>query len=210
MTQIVGIGGKLASGKDAIADYLVSEYGWVKFGMSDALADALYTLDPWIVTIKPLKGNSFFKLWRKWFAKEEAFQDIEMIGYAALVDRVGYVEAKTNPEVRRLLQVLGTEVGRKQLSDGDLWTGIMERKINKAVADGAPGVIVTGVRFPNEVELFEQIGADTWWVDRPSLKSTVNAGHASENSVSAVDFELVVRNDGTLEDLYRKVDDLVT
>lgn len=208
VTQVVGIGGKLASGKDAIADHLVEKHGWVKFGMSDALAEALYTLDPYIPLPTRLGWKNRFTAFlarvfrvppRKVFVK-----------FKWLYDSMGYVRAKENDEVRRLLQVLGTEVGRKQLSDGDLWTGIMERKINKAVAEGVPGVIVTGVRFPNELALFEDMDAETWWVERPSLKSTVNAAHASENSVSAVDFERVVLNDGSLSDLYRKADALVT
>lgn len=211
MTRIVGIGGKLASGKDAVADYLVERYGWVKFGMSDALADALYTLDPWIFQVVPKKPNWLYRVWRRLFFGEHQIQYHQWIRYRFLVDGVGYVEAKTNDEVRRLLQVLGTEVGRKQLSDGDLWTAIMERKIKKAVAEGVPGVIVTGVRFPNELALFEDLDADTWWVDRPSLKNAATtAAHASENSVDAVDFERVIRNVGTLDDLYREVDRLVT
>lgn len=208
MTQVVGIGGKLASGKDAIADYLVAEYGWTKFGMSDALAEALYTLDPYIPLPTQLGWKNRFTAFLARIFRVPP-RDV-FVKYSWLYDAFGYVRAKENDEVRRLLQVLGTEVGRKQLSDGDLWTEIMRRKVEAATAAGAPGIIVTGVRFPNEVELFDSINAETWWVNRPSLKETVNAGHASENSVSAVDFERVIQNDGSLKDLYRKVDDLVT
>ena len=200
MTRIVGIGGKLASGKDAIADNLVDEWGWTKFGMSDALANALYTLDPWI----PIPVKRVLR-----FGTVYTNQKFER--YSDLFDRVGYVQAKENEEVRRLLQILGTEVGRRQFSDGDLWTGIMERKVRDATAAGAPGVIITGVRFPNELAMVENLGGESWWVNRPSLTNTSStAGHASENSVSAVDFDLTIENDGTLEDLYYKVADLVT
>jgi len=208
MTQIVGIGGKLASGKDAIADRLVDEHGWMKFGMSDALADATYTLNPWIRLDTYLGWRNRFtasvaRLFRR--SPKPVF-----VKYQWLVDAYGYVHAKEESEVRNFLQKFGTEVGRKMLSDGDLWTEIMKRKIKAAAATGVPGIIVTGVRFPNELALFEDLDAETWWVNRPALKSTVNATHASENSVSAVDFDRVIVNDGTLSDLYHKVDDLVT
>ncbi len=198
MTRIVGIGGKLASGKDAISDHLVEAYGWVKLGMSDALADALYTLNPWI-DVEALE--SFEGEWIKVG---------NVIRYQDLYDSVGYVDAKKVSEVRRLLQVLGTEVGRRQIDD-NLWVNMMVKKVLAAVASDAPGVIVTGIRFENELDaIMETLSGETWWVNRPSLSATVNAGHASENSVSADDFSIVIENDGTLTDLYAKVDRLVT
>src|SRR6478735_5398543 len=119
MTQIVGIGGKLASGKDAIADYLVSEYGWVKFGMSDALATALYTLNPFIpASVHERKRVKFLGI-PLWKSRSKYTTAAGGRPYAELYDSLGYVQVKEITEVRRLLQVLGTEVGRKQLSDGD-------------------------------------------------------------------------------------------
>lgn len=208
MTRVVGIGGKLASGKDAIADHLVSKHGWVKFGMSDSLANSTYTLNPWIRLDTALGWrNRFTAAVARFFRRPPR---PVFMKYRELVDSVGYVHAKEQSEAREFLQVFGTEVGRKQLSNGDLWTEIMKRKIAEAAETGVPGIIVTGVRFPNEVQLFEDIDAETWWVSRPSLKSTSNAGHASENSVSEVDFDRCIVNDGELKDLYAKVDDLVT
>lgn len=194
VTRVVGIGGKLASGKDATSDYLVDTYGWVKLGMSDALAKALYTLNPYVL----IQRKFLLFKWTKW------------IRYSRLFDAEGYVQAKVNTEVRRLLQTLGTEVGRKQIDD-NVWVNMMVKNVRAAVETGVPGVIVTGVRFDNELSaIMETLGGETWWVNRPSLTDTVNAGHASENSVSADDFSIVIENDGTLEDLYAKVDRLVT
>lgn len=212
MARIVGIGGKLASGKDAISDHLVEKHGWVKLGMSDALADALYTLNPYIVekwTEYAPVPNRFFS-WRK---SKSLVVDIDyqrIRRYQEIVDEVGYVKAKEISEVRRLLQVLGTEVGRKMISES-VWTDIAARKVREAVARGVPGVVLTGVRFPNELEMLEEeLGGETWWVTRPSLESGQNASHASENSVSSVDFERTIWNDGTLEELYQKVDQIVS
>lgn len=208
MTKIIGIGGRLASGKDAVADHLVENHGWVKIGMSDALGEALYQLNPWIPVGIPPKVGKFQMLARLLERKRgrETFTTVER--YRDVVDRLGYTEAKTNDEVRRLLQKLGTEVGRRIISEST-WTDIVVRRAKEA-AKTAPGVIITGIRFENELGMItDELGGELWWVDRPSLNATVNAGHSSENSVSAVDFERVIRNDGTLEGLYEKVDDLV-
>lgn len=198
MTQIVGIGGKLASGKDAISDYLVENHGWVKIGMSDALAEALYVLNPWIHQQGFLK-NIVGRVTKSWNYTER---------YQTYVDRVGYVEAKTNPEVRRLLQVLGTEVGRRIISEST-WTDIVVRRAKEA-AKTAPGVIITGIRFPNELGMItDELDGELWWVVRPSLAAGSNAGHSSENSVHETDFDRTIRNDGTLDDLYKKVASII-
>ena len=204
--MIVGIGGKLRHGKDEIADRLVNEHGWVKIGMSDGLADALYTLNPWILLPTALG-------WRNRFTASVArlFKRPPRpvyVRYQWLADAAGYVGAKENKEVRRLLQILGTEIGRKMI-DEDVWVDMMVNKVKKAMV-GVPGVIVTGVRFPNEIEaISETLGGELWWVVRP-LAAGDNAAHDSENSVNSVDFDRVIRNDGTLKELYAKVDDLVS
>lgn len=193
MTRIVGIGGKFSSGKDVIADRLVEVHGWAKLGMSDALADALYTLNP----VVPWKIRVLgIPLWTK------------HVRYQEVADRVGYVTAKTLPEVRRLLQVLGTEVGRDMI-DVNVWTNIMVKRVQALTSSGVPGIIVTGVRFLNERDALDDLGAHLWWVIRPSLEDGTNAGHTSENSLSESDFGTVIWNDGTIDDLHNKVDSMI-
>jgi len=207
MTQIVGIGGKLASGKDAVSDYLVETHGWKKLGMSDALADALYALNPYILLPTALGWKNRFTAWLARVFRVPP-RDV-YVRYAWLVDAFGYTEAKTYVESRRLLQVLGTEVGRNMISDS-VWTDIMERKVKEAVAEGYPGVIVTGIRFPNELEsISDNLGGELWWVIRPSLAAGENSHHASENSVLPSDFDRTILNSGTLQDLYLTVEGLL-
>ena len=206
MTPIIGIGGKLQHGKDAVADYLVEEHGWTKLGMSDALAESLYLLNPWIQLDSRLGWNSRFtahlaRLFRR--QPRPVF-----MRYQELADSVGYVHAKEQTEVRTLLQVLGTQIGRKIIDDS-IWINAMERRVLAAVADGAPGVVVTGIRFPNEITAIQEgLGGELWWVVRP-LAAGANAEHESENSVNSADFDRVIQNDGTLPELYQKIDQLV-
>lgn len=206
MGTIIGIGGKLASGKDAISDHLVEKHGWVKLGMSDALAEALYILDPQIETIDqhrvPRRLFGFIPLGHKTVEK------VGVVRYSTIFDRLGYVKAKEVPEVRRLLQKLGTEVGRKIISES-VWTDIVVRRAKEA-AKTAPGVIITGIRYPNELDMItDELEGELWWVVRPSLAKGSNAGHSSENSVHETDFDRTIRNDGTLEDLYKKIDTII-
>lgn len=216
--RLIALGGKLRAGKDAVGDYLESSHGFVKMGMSDALNEALLALNPWIdIEVTTDHGDTTVTL-----VSTERYQDLH--------DRVGYVEAKKNPEVRRLLQVLGTEVGRDMI-DQDVWVKIAEKKILDLWSQGRD-VVITAIRFPNELDMVRRLGGINAWIERPEalridsnglesstgtltpksksqvrrMEASTISEHASENSVSADDFNYVLMNDGTLDQLYRKVD----
>jgi len=175
MTRIVGIGGKLASGKDTVADYLVGRYGWVKIGMSDPLAQAVYTLNPWIELPTYLGWKSRFTAFLARVFRVPPRQ--AYLRYQDLHDSLGYVRAKQYTEARRILQVLGTEVGRKQFDD-NFWVDLMVKKVRAMVGPDVPGIIVTGIRFPNEIDaIHEDLNGDTWWVDRPNHENTEITSH---------------------------------
>lgn len=202
MTNIIGIGGAKRHGKDVIADYLVDEYDYIKLGMSDALAEIMYILNPIIGSEVVYKKRSARNLWRK--AQIESFREIR---YQEHIDRVGYTEAKEHPEVRRLLQVMGTEVGREKI-DINLWTKLMVKKVKEAAKTGAPGVVVTGIRFPNELKAIKTtLNGQLWYVKRdlPASGDT----HVSETSAHEEQFDVVIENDSTKNALYSKVDDLL-
>lgn len=177
---LIGIGGRLAAGKDSVADRLVDKYGFRKHWMSEALNDAMLKLNPII-------GVDF---------------DGYRIRYSRLVAEVGYTDAKNHPEVRRLLQVFGTEIGRKMLGE-NTWVDLTAQKIDDSrYVDHVP-VVVTGIRFPNEVKMIRERGGILLFVTRPELVGT--SAHASETSVDEGDFHETIVNDGSLEDLYAKV-----
>lgn len=187
MATLIGLGGKLRSGKDALAEYLRSEHDFIVMGMSDALNEALLKLNPWI----EVPGG------RENFSALQRYQDLH--------DAVGYVEAKKNPEVRRLLQVLGTEVGREMINP-DVWVSMAEKRILGYLSEGR-SVVITAMRFPNELDMLERLGGTSIWIDRPDEARGVHtevSAHASETSVQASQFEYILRNGGTLEDLYEK------
>lgn len=194
LAPLYGLGGKLRAGKDAVGDYLEANHAFTKLGMSDALNEALLALNPIIPT---------GKYWESGYEHYMTYQDY----HAAH----GYVEAKKNPEVRRLLQALGTEVGRNMI-DPDVWVNIAEAKIQALRSQGIP-VVITAVRFPNEIEMIRRLGGTTVWIHRAEQART-DAGeaitqHASETSVDAYDFEYVISNNGTLDDLYVKVENVL-
>lgn len=183
---LVGIAGFMGAGKDAVADFLVENHGYGKTFMSEPLAEALYRLNPWIPGV--------------------SFPERDRMRYQEHVDAVGYTEAKRHPEVRRLLQVLGTEVGR-DLIGPDTWTNVASKRLDEIRE--SQGAVITGIRYPNELEMIRQAGGFMVWVDRPEItaaraKQAELAAHSSETSVTAADCHYAVLNDETLEILAKR------
>lgn len=205
--RLIGLGGHLGAGKDAVADYLVAEHSFVKVGMSDRLLDACIAANPLVrVTLREALRLRL----RVWPG---------ITTYTKLYLAVGYVDAKTVESFRAFMQRFGTEAGRN-IHGEDVWVDLVEKDVRALLADGK-SVALTGVRFPNEVERVNQIG-ETWYVRRPGHDGThrrslwqrvldlilrrtpATATHASESSIDAEKFDRVLLNDGSLEDLYEK------
>jgi len=108
--------------------------------------------------------------------------------------------AKANPEIRRMLQVIGTEAGR-DIHGEDCWVKIARQKI---VSTDSP-VAVVNVRYQNEADMIRDLGGVIVRVTRPGV-GPVN-GHSSDNQEIRADYE--IENDGSIEDLHAKVRRLV-
>jgi hypothetical protein len=113
--------------------------------------------------------------------------------------------------VRDLLQRLGTEAMREGLHT-NVW-------VNALMADYKPGPfypdvpaedhaklpnwIITDTRFPNEAQAIKDKGGMVIKVDRPGV-GPVN-GHPSEDALKDYNFDYVIHNDGSINDLDNKV-----
>lgn len=168
----IGITGYAESGKDVVADILVEKFGFVKIGMSDALDRYLMILDPYV----------------------DLYLGLCMRKYSEIRMTDSYVEAKKIPEVRRLLQVLGTEVGRSM--DPDIWV----KELKKSAAEHI-NVVTTGIRFQNEFDAMDLV----IWVDRG--RGPLN-DHESENLKDIfAQSHYKIENFGTIQDLEKAVVD---
>jgi hypothetical protein len=168
--MIVGLSGYARSGKDTVAELLCLNYDYKRVSFADPMREALYVLSPRIDSIVRL---------------------------SEYVDDYGWDTAKQNPEVRRLLQVFGTEIGRKQFGT-DFWVDMALKDL-----DSNSLVVISDVRFPNEAEAIKKLGGSIWRINRHN-HSAVN-GHLSEHAMDNYMFNHVIYNDGTLDDLADEV-----
>lgn len=103
--------------------------------------------------------------------------------------------------VRQILRTLGTEWGRDCIHP-DIWLMCWKKRI-----EGLALVTVDDVRFINEAELVKSLGGVMVRIDRPGTYT--ERQHSSEGSLDHYEkFDYVVKNDGDLQDLYTKLDQL--
>lgn len=80
-------------------------------------------------------------------------------------------------------------------------------KVQKAHAGNRyPGVdllVITDPRYVNEADRIKALGGDIWEIQRPGLESD---GHITEQPLPRELVDYVIVNDGTLDDLSRKVE----
>ena len=173
---LIGIAGVARSGKDTVARF-ICDFGYERKGFADPLKAILYALNP---TIRVHEGHARL---------------------AECVDTFGWEGAKSHDEVRRLLQRLGTEGGRRNLGE-DIWVETLLR------SPSSGRIVISDCRFLNEVEAIRSRGGVVVKVERPGV-GPLNS-HPSETALSDVEFDLVVRNDGSVADLKRWADEIVT
>lgn len=189
MSDIIGLCGYARTGKDTVAEILVKDFGFTRVAFADKLREAAYALNP-IVALRAADTApaTFLRV-----------QDV--------VDTHGWDFAKTKyPEIRVLLQRLGTEVGRQVLSpalfgDDRLW-------IEAALNAPTPGhVVISDVRFPNEFYAIKSRGGTIWRILRPDT-APVN-GHSSETALDFIKPDVEIYNDETVEVLRARVGGLL-
>ena len=203
--MIIGICGFIGSGKDTIADYLVNFHEFRRESFASTLKDAVAAVFGWDRTM--LEGRT--KEAREWREQVDPW-------WAAKLDMPTLTP-------RWVLQYWGTEVCRKAFHD-DIWIASLENKLRNS----RDNIVISDCRFPNEIESLKRAGGNIVWVQRGTLPDwytdavSANQGnnvglnamklrkiHASEWAWLGSDFDVVVDNNGSIDDLYRQSASLV-
>lgn len=103
-------------------------------------------------------------------------------------------------QYRPMLQWFGTDFVRN--FDDEFWIKALDKKINKD-AEGERHVL-TDARFPNEVN--HQLQKDYFVIKvERAVENISESNHASENQIDSLPHHIVIRNDGSIGDLFNKV-----
>ena len=203
--MIIGICGLIGSGKDTIADYLIKRHNFQKLSFADKLKDSVATMFDWDRSLLDGKTDQS----RQW--REE-------------IDE--YWSNETGEEItpRLVLQLFGTECMRNGFYDG-IWVSLTKKKI---LDNPMQNFVIPDVRFPNEVTAIKNQGGQIVWVQRGRLPEWYNSAveanngsnlhinemkinkiHASEWAWVGTEFDHVIENDTSIDDLYTTVKKLI-
>jgi len=209
--MIIGITGLINSGKDTIADYLTTFHGYKRLSFAASLKDAVAAVFNW--DREMLEGTT--KSSREWREQVDTWW-AERLGIPHLTPRW-------------ILQYWGTDVCRNAFHN-DIWVASVENKLRTSTDN----IVLTDCRFYNEVGAIKNAGGITIRVERglnPEWYShaiNFNKGengnlgwaigrhrleqlgiHASEYSSVGLEYDYIIANDGTIDDLHKKIESII-
>lgn len=198
----------MGSGKDTVAEMLV-EKGAVKDSFAAPLKDLCASVFGWDRHM--LEGDT---------VESRDFRETADLYWTR---KLGI----DNFTPRLALQLLGTEIMRTHFNQ-DIWLDSLEYRIRKNEQQDTM-VVVSDCRFKNELDLIKELNGIVVHVIRDELpewyetavhanKGSVPAKHTMETRFAKVhasewkwvgyDFDFVIKNSGTLEDLQTEVDSM--
>tara|TARA_X000000950_G_C13871638_1_gene643147 strand:+ start:217 stop:831 length:615 start_codon:yes stop_codon:yes gene_type:complete len=191
--MLIGICGLIGSGKDTVAERLVNEHGYKRDSFAKSLKDAVASMFNWDRDMLEGRGQSS----RHWREQPDKFWS----------ERFG---REVSP--RSILQQFGTEVMRGQMYDG-IW---VDSCIGRYKGENT---VISDTRFPNEIKRIKECGGVILLVKRfkdPDWFTSYVEGniepkgiHSSEYMWAKSEFDYVIENNGSLEELNEKVDSFI-
>jgi len=183
--KVIGIHGFARSGKDTVGDYLLNK---TLFRPSTG----------------EMESDHFYK---KYSFADPLKESVSMLFNIPLNDLYEGDREKVLPKwglsVRQILQRFGTECMRNNFGY-DFWINKAQEQVDSLTVDRT--IIISDVRFENEAEFCRKNGV-LIHIERPDIDGRVgDIGHASESGVNLNTSDYHIHNDGSLEDLYKKVD----
>jgi hypothetical protein len=184
--MIIGITGRKRNGKDTIGNYLCEHHEFKRFAYADALKEAC---------------KSIFN-----FTDEQLYGDLKEV-----------VDPFWGATPRTVLQFVGTDLFRNNMGkiipnlEYNIWVKVVEKKISEEHRlYPHQNIVITDVRFPNEVESIKNLGGRVIRVSRPELNISNGIDvHASEIQIEYLKVDKDLINDGTKDMLYLQLEQYI-
>jgi hypothetical protein len=194
--MIIGLLGFIGSGKGTAGEIL-AEKGFVKLSFADSLKDATSAIFGWPRDL--LEGDTIV-------SRE----------FRETIDPFWSKKFGKDITPRYILQIMGTEVMRNNLLNS-IWVDSLERKIYQH-----ENVVITDVRFINEIKFLKDLGGILLQIDRKSTRpewfnlidqydklEEMNIHRSEYEWYDNKCIDRIIENDGNFEDLELKLLDVV-
>ena len=180
------------SGKSTIADYLISQHGFVRLSFAEPLKATISTL---LIEFGYDPGDAY---------------------HITHIDKHTPIpEIDSRLDARHLLRTIGDEWGR-QCVHPDIWLRCWTSRYLRLRVNGIQNIVVDDVRYENEAVLLSRFDAQLWKVTRPGIEHDTD--HASEGGLDhllpfddpnhdySLGFHHVIHNNSSVNDLRSAVD----
>jgi hypothetical protein len=199
MNTIIGVVGFAGSGKDTIGTYLKNNLGFEQISFASSLKDATSSIFGWpryLLEGDTQESRDFRERKDDWWSNK--------------------LGKDVTP--RWALQYMGTEVIRQGLDD-KIWIYSVEQKL----LNNSKPVVITDVRFPNEIKLIQSLGGkvirvargnDPYWYEtalqanlgnEEALNKMIEIGIHSSEWAWISNFDTVIENNSDIETLLESV-----
>jgi hypothetical protein len=186
MNNLISITGLKRSGKDTIAEYIINNYGYVRYSFADPIKRGLIEMF----------GFSHEQMWGDEKDKET-------------------IDPRWNVSPRKMLQIIGTELFQydihKYMNEDEFNVGrniwvlkfkywyLKERETNPNLK-----IIIPDLRFIHEEKILKELNATIVKVIRTNTNNS--DAHASEVEQDSIKPDIIINNDSSLDDLYKKIE----
>ena len=185
--MLIGLVGLIGSGKDTVAERLITHHGYKRDSFAKSLKDAVSSMFNW--DREMLEGNT--KISREWRETADEFWSKKM-------------GKEVTP--RWVLQYFGTEVMRQGMYDA-IW---VDSVIGRYKGDKT---VISDTRFQNEIKTIKAHGGIVVLVKReeiPTREDMQKQGiHQSEWDWVGSDFDYTIDNTSSLEGLNAHIDHFI-
>ncbi len=181
MVKIIGITGKKYNGKDTLGNILIEKYEYKRLAYADNLKEAC----------RHIFG----------FTDEQLYGNLKEIP-----DKFWGISP------RILLQYIGTNLMRDQLGKEfqnigeDIWIKSVEKQIKD---NNNEKIVITDVRFLNEVESIKKLGGIIIKIERPSINNSINDTHTSESYIDEIPYDYKIINDKDINHLENEIKNII-
>lgn len=179
----IGLLGKMGSGKTTCAEYITKNYNYEEVFFAKALKDIIQYM---------------FQ-----------FSDEQLYGSEKQI-----IDSHWKISPRQAMQFIGTELFRNQMDKlipglgEDFWVRVLEKRLNKN-----KNYVFSDCRMQNEVDFIkDRKPSIIVKIIRPDRSEDIDntKNHITETGIENVTgYDYVIINDGTKEDLYKKLDELI-
>jgi hypothetical protein len=196
--MIIGICGFSGAGKDTIGDYLIKEKGFIHLSFAAVLKENVARLFCW--DLEMCKGLT--KESREW--REQVDHQWSSILGQEITPRLA-------------LELGGTE-GARNIYGENIFVGHVKMSIDKLISEGKENIVITDCRFPNEVSMIKSYDnsllinvnrencVPDWYEDFMSGNLDMTNIHPSKYMWIKNNFDVVINNNSSLQDLYNNID----